>query len=201
MPTAPASIRCVTADEPDNPWIAALLRGINVGGANKIAMAELRALLTALGFLDVSTHLQSGNVVFRAPGTEPAQAAAAIEAAISRHLDMSIAAIARTGEQMRRIASDHPLADVASNPSRMLVVFLSAAAERTLVAQVQEERFAPDRFVAAEQEIYVWAPNGVSETKLTYAFWEKQLGVVATARNWNTVQRLYEMTAATQAAS
>jgi uncharacterized protein (DUF1697 family) len=185
----------VPAGNEDSPRIAALLRGINVGGANKIAMAELRALVAELGFLDVATHLQSGNVVFRAPGAEPAQAAAAIEAAIAQRLGLQIPVLARTGEQLERIVSAHPLAEVASNPSRMLVVFLSGPVERTLIAQVQEEQFSPDRFVSAEQEIYVWAPNGVSETKLTYAFWEKQLGgVTATARNWNTVQRLLQMT-------
>jgi uncharacterized protein (DUF1697 family) len=177
------------------PRIAALLRGINVGGANKIAMAELRSLVTELGFLDVATHLQSGNVVFRAPGTEPAQAAAAIEAAISRRLGLSIAVLARTGPELERIVSAHPLAEVATNPARMLVVFLSAPAQSRLLAEVKEAQFAPDRFVAAEREIYVWAPNGVSQTRLSYAFWEKQLGgVTATARNWNTVQRLLEMT-------
>ncbi|MFZ2051608.1 MAG: DUF1697 domain-containing protein [Solirubrobacteraceae bacterium] len=185
------------AGNEDAPRIAALLRGINVGGRNKIPMAELRGLVAELGFLDIATHLQSGNVVFRAPGTEPEQAAAAIEAAIARRLGLNIAVLARTGTELERIVSAHPLAEVASNPSRMLVVFLSEPVERTLVAQVQEEQFSPDRFVAAEQEIYVWAPNGVSETKLTYAFWEKQLGgATATARNWNTVQRLLEMTQA-----
>jgi uncharacterized protein (DUF1697 family) len=179
------------------PRIAALLRGVNVGGRNKIPMAELRGLAAELGFLDVATHLQSGNVVFRAPGTEPEQAATAIEAAIARRLGLNIAVLARNGEELERIVSAHPLADVASNPSRMLVVFLSEPIERELVAQVQEEQFSPDRFVAAGREIYVWAPNGVSETKLTYAFWEKHLGgVTATARNWNTVQRLREMTQA-----
>lgn len=175
--------------------VAALLRGINVGGRNKIAMARLRELVTDLGFIDVATHLQSGNVVFGAPGSDPAQAASAIEAAIAQQLGLKIAVLARSGSELQEIVESHPLRDVASNPSRMLVVFLSAPVNRAMIADLQEQQFAPDRFVAGDREIYVWAPNGVSETKLTYAFWEKQLGgVVATARNWNTVQRLQEMT-------
>lgn len=160
-----------------------------------IAMARLRELVADLGFANVATHLQSGNVVFSAEGREPAQAAGAIEAGIARQLGLKVAVLARSGEELRRVVEAHPLQEVASNPARMLVVFLSAPVDRTLVADLQEQRFAPDRFVVGEREIYVWAPNGVSETKLTYAFWEKQLGgVIATARNWNTVQRLREMT-------
>lgn len=162
-----------------------------------MAMAELRALVTELGFLDVATHLQSGNVVFRAPGTEPAHAAAAIETAIHKRFGLSIPVLARTASELSRIVQEHPLRDLASNPSRMLVVFLSVPVEKTRIAELPEQQFAPDRFAAGEREIYVWAPNGVSETKLTYAFWEKYLGgVTATARNWNTVQRLLEMTQA-----
>lgn len=177
------------------PRIAALLRGINVGGRNKIAMATLRELMTELGFLDVTTHLQSGNIVFSAQGEEPAQAAAAIEAGIEQQLSLKVAVLARSGSELKQVVQAHPLREVASNPSRMLVVFLASLVDRDLIADLREQDFAPDRFVVAEREIYVWAPNGVSETKLTYAFWEKQLGgVTATARNWNTVQRLKEMT-------
>jgi uncharacterized protein (DUF1697 family) len=177
--------------------MAALLRGVNVGGRNKVAMASLRELVAELGFLDVATHLQSGNVVFSAQGTEPAQAAAAIEAGIEHQLGLKVAVLARSGAELEQVVQSHPLSDVASNPSRMLVIFLSRPVDRALIGDLQERQFAPDRFVAGEREIYVWAPNGVSETKLTYAFWEKQLGgVTATARNWNTVQRLKEMTEA-----
>lgn len=161
-------------------------------------MAELRALVAGLGFSHVATHLQSGNVVFTAPESSPEQAAEAIETAIRERLGLSVPVLARTAGDLSRIVQEHPLRDLASNPSRMLVVFLSAPAEQARVAEVQEQQFAPDRFVAREREIYVWAPDGVSETKLTHAFWEKQLGgLVATARNWNTVERLREMTAAT----
>lgn len=163
-------------------------------------MAELRALVAGLGFSHVATHLQSGNVVFTAPERSPEQAAEAIETAIRERLGLSIPVLARTAGDLSRIVREHPLREFASNPSRMLVVFLSAPAERARVAEVQERQFAPDRFVAGEREIYVWAPDGVSETKLTYAFWEKQLGgLVATARNWNTVERLRDMTAAAAA--
>ncbi len=180
----------------------ALLRGINVGGRNKISMAELRDLVADLGFLDVASHLQSGNLVFGAPGSEPAQAACAIEAAIAERLGLNIAVLARTSAELARVVRAHPLQDIATNPSRLLVVFLSAPVDRTLIGEVDERQFAPDRFVAGEREIYVWAPRGVSETKLTHAFWEKRLaGVSATARNWNTVLHLHAMAQAAVPAS
>ncbi len=182
--------------------IVALLRGINVGGRNKISMAELRELVAGLGFLDVASHLQSGNLVFSAPGSEPQQAARAIQAAIAERLGMSIAVLARSGAELERVVRAHPLRDIATNPSRLLVVFLSTPLDPALLGEVDERQFAPDRFVAGEREIYVWAPRGVSETKLTHAFWEKRLaGVSATARNWNTVERLLAMVQAAEPAS
>lgn len=192
----------MSAAQQSAPKIAALLRGINVGGANKISMAQLRELVAGLGFLDVATHLQSGNVVFRAPDAEPAQAAAAIEAVIGERLGLNVPVLARTAAEIAQVVQAHPLRELATNPSRMLVVFLSAPVDRTRIGELDESSYAPDRFAAGEREIYVWAPNGVSETKLTYAFWEKQLGgVIATARNWNTVERLHAMTHATSPAS
>lgn len=187
----------MSAGEQDAPKIAALLRGVNVGGANKVPMAQLREMVAGLGFLDVASHLQSGNVVFSAPGTEQVQAAAAIEAVIAEHLGLEIAVLTRTAAEMARVVRAHPLRQIATNPSRLLVVFLSAPVDQTRIGEVDASSYAPDRFLAGEREIYVWAPNGVSETKLTYAFWEKQLGgVTATARNWNTVERLHAMTQA-----
>jgi uncharacterized protein (DUF1697 family) len=179
--------------------MVALLRGVNVGGRNKVPMALLRELVEELGYRGVSTHLQSGNVVFSAAGATPAQTASAIEAAIERRLGLSTAVLARTAAELAAVVEDNPLSKLASNPSRQLVVFLSAPVDRVRLADIDPSAFEPDRFVAREREIHVWAPHGVSETKLTYAFWEKRLGgVIATARNWNTVMRLCEMAQADQ---
>lgn len=183
--------------------LVALLRGINVGGRNRIAMADLRELVEGLGFGEVRTHLQSGNVVFAAPAGTGAGAGAApgagdtadraadrIEAEIERSLGLAVPVLARTGEDLERIVALHPLADIATNPSRLLVSFLSGRVEPDRLGDLDPGDFAPDAFALGEREIYVWAPNGASETKLTHSFWEKRLGVTATARNWNTVERL-----------
>lgn len=177
----------------DGQRMVALLRGVNLGAHNRVPMATLRELVEELGYGEVRTHLQSGNVVFAAMGASAAKAAKAIEAAIERRLGLSIAVLTRTAAELADVVATNPLGSVASNRSRLLVVFLSAPVKQDLVEAVDAEAYAPDRFAAARQEIHVWAPRGVSETKLSHAFWEKHLGVTATGRNWNTVQRLCEM--------
>jgi uncharacterized protein (DUF1697 family) len=168
----------------------ALLRGINVGGHNRIAMAQLRELLQALGYEDVRTHLQSGNAVFATAGTPPEQAAREIEDQIARSLGLGVRVVVRTRDELAEVVAANPLGEVASDPARLLVTFLSAAPERGLLGELAPADFEPDVFAVGAREIYVWHPDGVRATRLTNAFWEKRLGVTATARNWNTVTRL-----------
>jgi uncharacterized protein (DUF1697 family) len=178
---------------PSSEKVVALLRGVNVGGRNKVPMAELRKLAEELGYGEVKTHLNSGNVVFDPAGEKPSRAGARIEAAIEERIGLSIAALVRTASELEAIVDANPLAEVVEVGSRSLVTFLSEPAKQDTFDDVEPEAFEPDRFAVIGREIYVWAPNGVSETKLTWSFWEKRLGVTATARNWNTVTRLLEL--------
>lgn len=202
----PADVRRfapITSESPDRPALrlVALLRGINVGGRNRIAMADLRQLVEDLGFQQVLTHLQSGNVVFdarlRAGRADRASGAAAagiaIEDEISGRLGLQVPVIVRSRDDLEGIVSSNPLREVATNPSRLLVSFLSRPVDPSLLADLDAHSFAPDAFALRRREVYVWAPNGASETKLTHSFWEKRLKVTATARNWNTVQRLLQL--------
>jgi uncharacterized protein (DUF1697 family) len=173
--------------------MVALLRGVNVGGNNIVAMATLRELLQGLGYGDVRTHLQSGNAVFSTSGTAPEQVAREIEEQLVKLLGLNIRVIVRTGEELARVIDSNPLPEAVVEPSRLLVNFLSAAPEGELVGGLDPAVFEPDVFGVGEREVYVWCPEGVRATKLSYAFWEKRLGVVATARNWNTVTRLREL--------
>lgn len=178
--------------------IVALLRCINVGTRNRIAMADLRELTQQAGFGEVRTHLQSGNVVFSAEtGTAAEEAARAIERQIERGLGLQVPVLARTADDLAGVAARNPLGTVATNPSRLLVSFLSGPVDAARLADLSPDDYAPDRYALGEREIYVWAPNGASETKLTHAFWERRLGLTATARNWNTVLKLAEMAAGT----
>jgi uncharacterized protein (DUF1697 family) len=166
----------------------ALLRGINVGGHSRIAMADLRALLAGLGYRDVRTHLQSGNVVFRAPmaGTEELQEA--IEARLAAELDLSVPVLVRTGEEFLDVVAGNPLAT--DDPRRLLVLFLSAPIDPARLTGIDPARYAPERFVVGRSEIYVYCADGIIESQLLKVFTDARLGAAVTARNWNTVVRL-----------
>jgi uncharacterized protein (DUF1697 family) len=171
----------------------ALLRGINVGGHNRIAMASLRELLRELGYEDVRTHLQSGNAVFATDGTRPERTGREIEGRIARDLGLEVRVVVRSRDELAEVVAANPLGEVASDPARMLVTFLSEAPARELLSGLDPADFEPDVFELRGREIYVWHPEGVRATRLSNAFWERRLRVTATARNWNTVTRLLEL--------
>ncbi|HEX6969387.1 MAG TPA: DUF1697 domain-containing protein [Micromonosporaceae bacterium] len=171
----------------------ALLRGINVGTSNRIGMADLRALLGRLGYTDVRTHLQSGNAVFTCSATDSDEIAGQIEAAIADELGLKIRCLVRDRDDLRRVVEANPLADIATDPARLLVTFLSATPDAERLAAIDVAGDCRERFVAHGRELYVWLPDGVRNAKLSYAFFEKKLGVTATARNWNTVTKLLSM--------
>jgi uncharacterized protein (DUF1697 family) len=168
----------------------ALLRGVNVGGNNRVAMAHLRELMHELGYGDVRTHLQSGNAVFTAVGTPPEVAAQEIEGQLARSLGLGVRVLVRTAADLARVVSANPLPDAVAEPSRFLVTFLSAPPDPDLLGALDPADFEPEVFGFGERELYVWCPEGVRTIKLSHAFLERRFGVLATARNWNTVTRL-----------
>ncbi len=166
-----------------------LLRGINVGGHRRVAMADLRALLATLGFEGVRTHLQSGNVVLEsADGPERVQRA--VERAIEEELGVDVDVFVRTRDELAHVIERDPFGEVANNPSRYLVSFLSAEPDPARVREVSAVDVEPERFVISGREIYAWHPGGVHASKLAKLLSERRLGVIATARNWNTVTKL-----------
>jgi uncharacterized protein (DUF1697 family) len=172
---------------------AALLRGVNVGGRNKIAMADLRRILDGRGYGDVKTLLQSGNATFTSELT-PATLEADIAAAIAEQAGLRVAVMVRTGAELARAMAEHPLGREPDNPSRYFVAFLAEAPDPAAAASFGELDLAPELAWVAGREAYLWCPNGAGDTRLTGAFVEKQLGVAATARNWNTVGKLAALT-------
>ncbi|HXW47240.1 MAG TPA: DUF1697 domain-containing protein [Streptosporangiaceae bacterium] len=173
---------------------AALLRGVNVGGRNKIAMAELRRILADLGCGDVVTLLQSGNAIFTSE-LPAATLEADISAAIEAEAGLSVAVMVRTGAELARATAAHPLGREPDNPARYFVAFLAAAPERAAADRFAALELEPEQAWVGDREAYLWCPNGAADTRLTGAFVEKQLGVAATARNWNTVGKLAALTA------
>jgi uncharacterized protein (DUF1697 family) len=172
----------------------ALLRSINVGGRNKIAMADLRELVTSLGYREVATYLQSGNVVFTGSGAAT-RAAGKIEQAIEASLGLTVPVVTRTASEWRRAVEGNPFASRGSDPKTVHVTFLGAQPDPTKVAALTDlaGHFGDDEFVVVGAEVYLYCPGGYGETKLHNAYLERRLGVTATTRNWRTVGALAEM--------
>ena len=172
---------------------AALVRGINVGGRARLAMPALKAGLTGLGFEDVVTYIQSGNAAFRAAGRK-AVIAAAIERRILDDAGLTVTVIVRTHAELARIATRNPFLADEREPRHLHVLFLDAAPTRSAVGRLDPDRSPPDRFHVDGEEIYLHHPNGLGRSRLSPDYFEKTLGVRGTARNWNTVLKLVELT-------
>lgn len=170
----------------------ALLRGINLGSRNRIAMPELRAALGDAGFGDVRSYVQSGNLVLTSDAS-PAELAGACEALIASRFGLEIAVVARTRDELAAVVECNPLREVALDPKRYQVSFLSAALEPDVVERLASAAAPAERLVAVGRELYAWHPEGVARSKLWGRLAGRNLGVTATARNWSTVTTLLAM--------
>ena len=168
-----------------------LLRGINVGGRNKLPMADLRALVAGLGFGDVRTHLQSGNVVCTGTGAA-SLVAGRVSSAIADQLGLSVPVVARSGGQWAALIAANPFAHGAGDTAGLHVTVLAAAPDPGRVAALESRapEFHPDRFVVEGPDVFLRLAGGYSDTKLQNGVLEKRLGQVATTRNWRTVTAL-----------
>jgi uncharacterized protein (DUF1697 family) len=169
----------------------ALLRGINVGGRRKLPMADLRALLDALGHEDVTTYVQSGNAVFRSGGGSAASVAAAIERRIESELGLDVAVMLRTAAQLRAVLDGDPFPK--AERKQVHVVFLEEKPGAAAAKRLDPDRSPGDEASLHGRELYLRLGNGAGRTKLTLDWIEKQLGVRGTGRNWNTVTKLAEL--------
>ena len=175
---------------------AALLRGINVGGNKKIPMAELRQLLDRLGYSEVATYLQSGNAVFTSQRQPASALVRVIGEAIAAEFGMDVKVVIRTADELASIQGRNPLPGEPENPSRFFVAFLSAVPEPKRVSEIAAQSFGADRIWVSGSEAFLWCPAGAADTLLTNNVIEKRLGVSATSRNWNTVNKLVSLTSA-----
>lgn len=167
----------------------ALLRGINVGKAKRIAMADLRALLTGLGFTDVATLLNSGNVVFKAGRGTPKKLAADISAGIAAQLGIEVPVIVVSAKDFVLIAKDNPFANTAADPSRLLIAFVPDTSALSAVSAIAPLVVAPEQFHVGTHAAYLHCARGILESKAGEALVGKA-GKAATTRNWATVQKL-----------
>ncbi|HML01462.1 MAG TPA: DUF1697 domain-containing protein [Acidimicrobiales bacterium] len=167
----------------------ALLRGVNVGGNNRVPMADLRRLFISEGHRSVATYLQSGNVVFTANGAVDAQA---LESAIARRLGIETTVVLRSPDDLKRVVAANPFP--AADLSHLHVGFMAYAPPPNATAGLDAASFQPEQFALVGLEIYLHLPNGMGRAKLPPLL-DRKLKVPTTVRNWNTVNKLIELAA------
>ena len=176
------------------PRYVALLRSVNVAGHGRLAMADLRASFDALGYEDVRTYIQTGNVLFTSSPKSEKAVVSAIETQLASDFGDSPAVLLRTVPELQRVGRFSPYAKAGANPSRHHVTFLAMVPTKAALASLSPlPPSRHDELVVDGREVYVHTPDGYAETKYSGSFLERRLGVVSTTRNWNTVQKLCEM--------
>ena len=167
----------------------ALIRGINVGKAKRVAMADLRTLLEKLGYSEVRTLLNSGNIVFDAAREATGKVAARIEQGMAAKLEVSARVTVLTGSEFKIVVKENTLGAVADNPSRLLVAFLTDPRDRARLRPLARQAWKPEALGIGSRAAYVWCPAGMLESPLTEAV-GRVLGDATTTRNWATVMRI-----------
>lgn len=167
----------------------ALLRGVNVGRAKRIAMADLRKLIENLGYTEVRSLLNSGNVVFNAAvGT--AQAAKAIEEAMVLRLGVAARVFVLAHHELADIVDDNPLLHLADDHARLFAFLLVGSTEREIAACLGAQPWQPEALAIGRRAAYVWCPTGMLDSAAAAAL-GKGLGDGTTSRNWNTITKLH----------
>lgn len=165
----------------------AMLRGINVAGKNRLPMADLVAMFTAAGCTDVTSYIQSGNVVFSAPAKTVRTIGETISAAIARDFELRVPLVLRTAAELADTVANNPFGP---DTSPLHVMFLADRPTAARVAALDPARSPGDRFTVVGRDVYLFCPNGVGNTKLSNAWFDSKLATTSTGRNWNTVLRL-----------
>jgi uncharacterized protein (DUF1697 family) len=172
-----------------------LLRGVNLGARNKVPMARLRELLGAEGFGGVRSYVQSGNVLVDDDGSPADAVGERVAALVLEHFGVASPCLVRSAAQLRAtvaVAARPDAPPVPADPRFYTVVFLAGVADRRLLAGVDPADH-DEQFLVVGDEVHVSTPQGARNARLSHAFWEKRLGLTATARNWRTVTTLAEM--------
>jgi uncharacterized protein (DUF1697 family) len=172
----------------------ALLRGINLGGKNRLPMADLAAMCTEAGCSHVRTYIQSGNVIFTAAPGCADRLPRGLAARIEQRFGFRTSVVCRTAAELHRVATGNPFLRADVETETLHVAFLADAPGKRLIAALDPRRSPGDFFQVRGQEIYLRLPNGVARTKLTNAYFDSMLATTSTLRNWRTVLKLIEMT-------
>ena len=165
-----------------------LLRGINVGGKNRLAMSDLTRLCVALGGQNVRTYIQSGNVALDVPPAVALTLAQDLQAALARELALQVPVVVRKTADLTAVLAANPWPE--RDVALLSVAFLADTPTPAQVAALDPDRSPPDAFHVQGREVYLHTPNGLARTKLTNAWFDARLRTISTVRNWRTVETL-----------
>lgn len=173
----------------------AILRGINVSGQKKIKMADLKALFEGLGFTDVVTYIQSGNVIFNSEVADEPELIKIIEQAITNQYGFDVPVLIRTHENISQIITACPFGevDLAVAGTKVLLTMLAEIPNEENIQKLMTYVKSPEELVVKNKNVYVHCPNGYGRSKLSNVFIENKLKVQATTRNWKTIHKLKEL--------
>lgn len=174
------------------PYVA-LLRGINVGGRNRLPMRDLATVFVDAGCSDVATYIQSGNVVFRASTTLATRIPALITDAIAGRFELHVPVVTRSAAELANVVACNPYLGIEQDFTKLHVGFLADRPGPAELASLDPDRSPPDRFQVLGREIYLHLPNGAARSKLSNAYFDARLGTTSTARNWRTVLKLNDL--------
>jgi uncharacterized protein (DUF1697 family) len=172
----------------------ALLRGVNVGGKNKLPMKDLIEVFVEAGCDNVRTYIQSGNVVFSASAKLAARLPGLAAAQIAKRFGYKTPVVLRTSEQLSDVIRKNPFLKLGAAEETLHVLFLADMPGSGRVDALDPDRSPPDTFLVRGQEVYLQLPNGAARSKLTNAYFDSKLVTTSTGRNWRTVNKLLELT-------
>ena len=173
-----------------------LLRGINVSGQKKIKMVDLKSIYESLGFANVKTYIQSGNVVFESSISDVKKLKRKTEQKVEKIFGFPVSVIIRSNKEFKRIIHCNPFIgnDKTEDDSKFHITFLTKVPAESAAETVRQSAEKPEALEIRGKEVYLYCPNGYGRTKLSNSFLERKLGVTATTRNWKTVKKLYNLT-------
>lgn len=171
----------------------ALIRGINVGSAKRIAMADLRDMVSGLGCENVATYIASGNLVCDSAIGSAQELADAIGSGIADTFGFDASVVVLTAAELESVAATSPYLEGLDDLKHLIVTVLDAAPDPTTVAAIDRDRYLPETFEVVDRSIHIHAPDGQAQMQLVNAFWEKTLAQTATTRTWRTMQKIREL--------
>jgi len=171
----------------------ALLRGINVSGQKKIKMSDLKTLFEEDGFQNVTTYIQSGNVIFSAKEKTPAKLEERISLCIKKQFGFDVKVIVITPGEIENTLKNNPFIKKKKDFDKLYVIFLSTVPSPVNIEKLNESDFSPEEYIINGKCIYLFVPNGYGKAKLNNNFFENKLKVSGSTRNWKTVNQLYEL--------